>query len=102
MRTSRRVTDAVSDATGQSPPVKQSTKVQEIAEQIHFDPNTMLPGAQHPALNYNATESSRRADEWRNFAQSQSGYGGLDDDDDLPPPVSGALDPHLLVLLTLL
>jgi len=73
----------------QSPEIKKSSKVQEIAEQIHFDPNTMLPGAQHPSLNYNATESSRRADEWRNFAQSQSGYGGMDDDDELPPPVSG-------------
>jgi len=46
-------------------------QVQEIAEQIHFDPNTMLPGAQHPSLNYNATESSHRANDWRSFAQSQ-------------------------------
>ena len=40
-----------------------------LASQIHFDPNTMLPGAQHPNLNYNATEASKRATEWRQFAQ---------------------------------
>jgi len=60
-------------AAVQTTPPKPHTKVQEIAEQIHFDPNTMLPGAQHPSLNYNATESTHRASEWRNFAQSQVG-----------------------------
>ncbi|EKX45349.1 hypothetical protein GUITHDRAFT_138930 [Guillardia theta CCMP2712] len=44
-------------------PPKQSSKIAEIAESIHFDPNTMMPGAQHPSLNYNVVESTSRANE---------------------------------------
>jgi hypothetical protein len=29
-------------------------KIAELTETIVFDPNTMMPGAQHPSLNYNA------------------------------------------------
>ena len=65
----QRMKDLAEGKKPSPPPHKQQSKVAEIAEQIHFDPNTMLPGAQHPSLNYNATESSQRANEWRAFAQ---------------------------------
>jgi len=67
-------------------PPKQSSKIAEIAESIHFDPNTMMPGAQHPSLNYNVVESTSRANEWRKYTESNLASLNMDDDDELPPP----------------
>jgi hypothetical protein len=33
---------------------KLGQKIAELTETIVFDPNTMMPGAKHPSLNYNA------------------------------------------------
>jgi len=67
-------------------PPKQSSKIAEIAESIHFDPNTMMPGAQHPSLNYNVVESTSRANDWRKYTESNLANLNMDDDDELPPP----------------
>jgi hypothetical protein len=78
---------------------RRGQRVAELAEQIHFDPNTLMPGAQHPLLNYTAMEYAATSTYSASKPSGGGGGGGYkwgdddddDDDDVLPPPnASGA------------